>query len=323
MVTINSIIENNREEELTFYIVYEDLTDEHITLIGNFVQRNNKKIVMIKMEKDKVFSGYKDIEIRLPLESYFYLFAVIELVGVERILYLDADTFCVAPLKALWNSDFEGACIMGRHIDANDTSYERAKASMNPRGNFINSGVVLMDVKAIQSKLKRDNIVAFLKSYSQYHYWYADQIFINTFFENEIKLIDECYNRFCGDALRMWMDETSSKPAVIYHYAGASVKPWHSYNENVYLYNLEDYFRYCDVDEITERFKQTVAENCVRYKNNIWMVMKNRFLRRSSNISQERLLLSTWNRNLKPRNCFKNIVRKTDIRELFYMDIHY
>ena len=106
----------------------------------------------------------------------------------DKILYLDVDTLVVDNIQELWNIDLEDNVIAGVHEPGEWNKY------LNTYGlddTYINSGVLLMDLKKIREE-KLDNSMIYLLNNNKYAF--PDQDVINLVCRNRIHQLSNIYN---------------------------------------------------------------------------------------------------------------------------------
>lgn len=106
----------------------------------------------------------------------------------DKILYLDVDTLIVDNIQKLWDLDLKDNVIAGVHETGEWNKY------LNTYGlddTYINSGVLLMDLKKIREE-KLDDSMIYLLNYNKYAF--PDQDVINLVCRNRIHHLSNIYN---------------------------------------------------------------------------------------------------------------------------------
>lgn len=195
-------------DRINLYVIYNNLKIENIDDLNRFMNSNDiGELKLIKYNCDSFrFPNYVK---HITETAYYRLFACYYLKdNIDRILYLDYDIFCSGSLLELYNTNFENKTIVG---------IEDFYLS-NEKPNYINSGVLLIDVKKYKNKYTEDDIYKYiLENYDRLKY--GDQDVINELFYEDIKLIDATYN-FQTNAI----EHTFDYPIIV-HYAN-EYKPW-------------------------------------------------------------------------------------------------
>ena len=106
----------------------------------------------------------------------------------DRILYIDADAIVIDNIQDLWKMDLEGNVIAGIHEGGEWDKYLGLKGFDD---TYINSGVLLMDLKAIRQQGIDDKIIELLNT-KKFHL--PDQDVINIVCKDKIKQLSNIYN---------------------------------------------------------------------------------------------------------------------------------
>lgn len=228
-----SVYYYNKEYKLNVYLMYIELDQEEIKGLENFVIKKCKgKFEAVKFNQDSI----NDMPVTdgegsyFGLEAYSRLFSAYQLSqDLDRLLYLDADMICAGNLSELYNMDLEENCFAACQ-DKGIKPEDLKRLELPLDYQYINSGVLLMNLKEIRKIYKEKDIVNLIIEQSKV-LKYPDQDFINKNFKGKIKIVSSKFNLLAKDVKK---EELNFEP-IIYHYAG-SVKPW---NDNVNRFCIE------------------------------------------------------------------------------------
>lgn len=106
----------------------------------------------------------------------------------DKILYLDADTLVVDNIEDLWNIDLGDNVIAGIH-EGGEWSNHLFTYGLDD--TYINSGVLVMDLKKIREERLDDSMLYLLNNNK---YWFPDQDVINLVCRNRITYVSNMYN---------------------------------------------------------------------------------------------------------------------------------
>ena len=232
LAMINSLALNNQASQFDVYIMHSDLQDEDKGYIRTMTQANINPIY-IYMDS-ALFKGAPKVK-RYPYEIYYRIFAPIMLPeSVDRILYLDSDMIVHNNIDELYNMNFEGnyfiACTQIRSFMQ---WFNRIRLTVGKNHYYINTGVMVMNIKELRGVIDTDKIFKFIKS-NGWRMCLYDQDVIFKFFGDKIRLVDP---RFYNLSDRYIMFYNMRKPKhkidadwvannnVIIHYLGKN-KPW-------------------------------------------------------------------------------------------------
>lgn len=186
---INSLLSNNKVEKI--YLLIEDDTIDYINLpIIKFINLDRFDFI--------IRDGFNCT----GLFPYMAMVRCIlsKILTENKVLYLDVDTIVDGSISDLWNYNLSGNPIAGRVED----------------GDYINSGVLLMDLAQIRGCKYDDRLLDLLK---RCRFVFPDQDAINIIFKNRITRLPKRYNQIGRDEVY------DSGDVVIRHFAGI-VKPW-------------------------------------------------------------------------------------------------
>ncbi|KAF8547596.1 nucleotide-diphospho-sugar transferase [Imleria badia] len=136
----------------------------------------------------------------------------------ERLIYLDADILVRKDLRDLWNTDLEGHPIAA----ARDVVMPMGYAGV-PRGEYFNSGVLLMDLVKVRTAFPELETLCFKMRNARY--W--DQDPLNLCFRGDILWLSLTWNAQVLGTTAEWYDEERAKlsleqlkdPAIV-HFVG-------------------------------------------------------------------------------------------------------
>lgn len=119
-VLVKSILENNPDEEICFYIFSANIKAEDLDVLCELVESHNGRIELISIDKELISDIFVAPHPGYPIEAHTVYFHVHTLPDeVDRILIMDGDMIVKKSLKEVYEMDFEdnyvictdGACI--------------------------------------------------------------------------------------------------------------------------------------------------------------------------------------------------------------------
>lgn len=220
-VALLSILKNNVEEKIYFYIISKDITEESKNKIGLL-----RKIYSNFEIKYLVpgMSLFKDLKLNIEyitIETYFRYIIADLVPDISKCLYLDADIVVNGKLKDFYDTDIENFYCAGvEDLFINGICYKK-EIGFTDDNLYVNAGVLLLNLENI----RKDNMISKL-FYNNLQLkdkiTYQDQDVINITFKNKILEANSIYN-FTGTNVRR--EKNKRKSAVIIHYTGER-KPW-------------------------------------------------------------------------------------------------
>lgn len=247
-VAMTSLLINNKEEDLCIYIIYleDNLNVSNRTIFESLVRKYNKKIVFKEVQRSllKNFPNF-----RHGLSAYLRIFTPVLLPDVDKLIYLDGDILVNKNISELFTIDISNFELAGvadlkqfcdpEYVEMIGFKYNRC---------YINSGILLMNLKALR---KLDILIQtelYLKKYKEQIY-HEDQDILNCICPNILILppkfnsIIHFWNKNIRICRHIWTEEEIKEAKydpIIIHYLGG-LKPWkyevyHPYKKLWYKY---------------------------------------------------------------------------------------
>ena len=260
IVTITSIIENNKDSYFVFYIFHQNFTEEEKK---NFECFNNQKAkVIFKKINTKTLKEFKltdEGRLDISLDTYSRFFAPLLITDYDKIIYLDSDIIVNANIKDLYQINIDGYLLGGvEERCLYQTDYISSYLNFSKDDLYINTGVLLMNLKKMRQEqffkkilLESKNLMPFIK--------YSDQDILNILAKGKIKKIDCIYNMTTTHVKDL---PSKRNLAKIIHYTG-KFKPWTLGDSNNEMSSL--YFEYYKKSKSYE--KQKIKNFCIYHKN--------------------------------------------------------
>ena len=228
-VLLNSYAAAHTEHTTDLYVLHSSLSRDDIAKIQNAA---GSGVTVINIEvKERWFSKTPVLE-RLPEESFYRLLAFHILPeSVEKCLYLDPDIIIRGSLAPLYETDISQSYIAAAgHMKGFRDSFNKMRLGISGVGHYINSGVMLMNLKKIREDFTLRDILASLEENIQ-RLMLGDQDLANILFGEKILYLDERLYNLDERTLKYlkrhegWDVDTARERSVIIHYNG-KYKPW-------------------------------------------------------------------------------------------------
>lgn len=229
-VMLQSFIESNYDITTDLYIAHSSLRKDEFEGIREIARLGDVRVHNIKIA-ERWFSGTPVLE-RLPEESFYRLLAFYFLPKeLDRCLYLDPDIIVRKSLQSLYEMPLEDSYIAAAsHMRGYRNRFNKRRLALKKQARYINSGIMLMNLKAIRKDFTLDGVLSSLEENVQ-KLLLGDQDMVNILFGKKIVLFpEEIYNldertfRYVRDHKDWTMDTVADKTAII-HYNG-KCKPW-------------------------------------------------------------------------------------------------
>lgn len=216
-VAITSIMENNEDIDVCFYVFIDDINEYNKNNFDALAKKYKHNIYIYIMNEHE-FSGFHIRNKRFKYVTYFRLYMnKILKQFTNKFIYLDADTICLRSIKPFLEIDLEGKTIAAVH-DLPDAVRERSTFLGLEYGNYLDSGVMIIDCEAWEKRHVTERCFAY-SGLSPKLFTAHDQDVLNLVLDGDVKFISKIFN-FLGVYGFIIPNE-----CIIYHFFGRD-KPW-------------------------------------------------------------------------------------------------
>ncbi|KAA9266009.1 glycosyltransferase family 8 protein [Aerococcus loyolae] len=235
LTTLYSIYKNTAKRDYQVYILQKQSLAAH-DIIDRFLQAMGMTYHPVLIDPD-IFQE-APVSKRYPETIYYRLLAHYFLPDqLEKILYLDADILCINDLVPLYETDL-GDDLYGAASHAKLTKItdqiNKLRLGNSQADHYYNSGVLLMNLKAIRQKVKADDIFSFIRE-NRLQLILPDQDVLNALYSQFIfDLPDQVYNydvRYSKlyelISEGKWTPKWVVEHGALLHFCGKK-KPWQS-----------------------------------------------------------------------------------------------
>ena len=261
-VALQSIMENaSKNYKYKIIILHQGLSNENMEKIRSLANDEFEIEFIYMLEGLETITDRVENRLRcdyFTLTIYFRLFIPNMFPQYDKGIYIDSDIVVPGDISELYNIELGdkliGACADKSVVDVPELAKYMEEAIGVDRHEYINSGVLLMNLKEMREK---EFSKRFLELLNKYHFdcIAPDQDYLNAMCNGRILYLDECW-----DAMPTEGKEPLSNPKLI-HY-NLFQKPW-CYDNIQY----EEYFwKYAK--------KSKYYEQIVEFKNNYSDVQK-------------------------------------------------
>ncbi len=219
-----------QDEDLDVYTIHRTLEEEDFAYIEENINCPRLKLHSIKIDEENLRTA-KTTK-RYNLEMYFRIFAAKYLPeDMDKILYLDPDLVVINPLNDLYNMDIEGYFFAAAsHVKKGLKTFNEIRLTTKLEGPYINSGVMLMNLKELREKQNYDEVFDYIEDKNN-QLILPDQDVISGLYSEKIKEIDSYKYNMTERiyTIKKLADEMDlgwvRKNTHIIHYIGKN-KPW-------------------------------------------------------------------------------------------------
>lgn len=229
-VLLYSMLRADPEAHYAVYVAHSSLTEADIARIREGIECSRLAVIPVVVPPELLADA--PVLKRLTKASYYRLIAPSFLPSeVERILYLDPDIIVLRSLRSFYDTDLQGNYIAAAgHTEGILRRFNMRRLGVRHNDDYVNSGVLLMDVTKLRALQNNEEIFAFVRKNAR-RLLLGDQDAVNAFYDGHILCVDtlrynldeKVYARHCarGTIDIDWVRDHT----VILHYDGAD-KPW-------------------------------------------------------------------------------------------------
>ena len=232
---IHSICRFESKDGYDISILHDDLSTTEIqAFLDSFSTYAGLSFHFISVPKE-TFAAFPQSN-RYPKTMYFRLMAHKLLPEtVDRVLYLDPDIIVIRPLDQLYQLPFRAStlCYAATHVKGTLEELNCLRLSVPDGTPYINTGVLLLDLKALRAKDRTEEMLRFIEE-KQAVFTLPDQDIFTALYGQQTQLLDTMVYNLSDRILTIynanlinprrglhWVRENT----VIIHYCGRN-KPW-------------------------------------------------------------------------------------------------
>lgn len=227
LCTLIHSLNKNSKSDNHYFVAHSNLSNDDMNKIKNTVNEKKNSVTFIKIENNQ-FDNLPLLK-HITKEAYYRLLCTDYLPSdIDRILYLDPDIVAINNVDNFYNIPLDGYYLSGgTHVNSFMHWFNAKRLKMSSVYPYINSGVMLINIKLMREKYSGSQITDFIKS-TPLKLEFGDQDVINALFYNRIKLYDSKiinldYKTFKRKKLNL---DYVRKNTIFIHYDGKD-KPWH------------------------------------------------------------------------------------------------
>ena len=193
-ISMISLFENNKDcEEIVVYILDDGIDEDNKSKLNAIAEQYGRILVLNRIPNLHELAGVEiHTNARWSLSTFSRLFLEKILPeDVHKALYLDCDMLINDSLTEMYNTEL-GEYYCGGVRDCISDNH-KANIELNPSDNYINAGMMLIDLDNWRKNSACKSFVGFINKYGG-NTPYVDQGVINGTISNKIKILDFRYN---------------------------------------------------------------------------------------------------------------------------------
>lgn len=239
-VALNSVVLSNKNEELKFYIISADFTENEKAVVERVLSQSPqvKTEAFFLSVKDEIFEKLPTME-HISIATYYrLLLPEILPAEINEVLYLDGDLLCLDDLSPFYNQDFEGYALSASRDFFNDDIMCYNRLEYPFENGYFNAGVLMINLKYWRENKIAEKAIEYI-SRNPEKCDFSDQDALNKVLNGKVLWTDFRYNciisfykhlnNFARSKISIkYKDaiESAVKNPCIVHFTGG-VKPWH------------------------------------------------------------------------------------------------
>lgn len=183
-VMLRSLMATNRREYFDIFVAHSSLTQQDFRRIADSLAPGRCTLHPIKIKPEALENA--PVLDRISKETYYRLLAAEYLPkSVDRILYIDPDTVIINEIRPFYDIDFGDNLLAGAsHVYSFIRRYNQLRLNMVKGSQYINAGVMMMNIAGLRKAYKSEEIFNFIKKNGKKLYL-ADQDVINALYSDK------------------------------------------------------------------------------------------------------------------------------------------
>ncbi len=237
-VMLSSLFYQNGGKSFCVFIFHSFFSDDSLCSIKNFFEKEKQEYKEFLVD-EKPFRKAPVLDHNMSLEAYYKLIIPLYLPNeVDKLIYLDSDIIINGDIGPLYEMDLGDKAIGGVRDFAMDRDIPYKTSLMSENEIYINSGVLLFEMKRFRKYWDLNQIIEYIEKHGQ-DFRFHDQEVINALYHAYIMPLREEFNyltmfRKMKDQIKIW-----NKPPeniIVVHYALSDNKPWFALYRGKYLW---------------------------------------------------------------------------------------
>lgn len=256
---LNSAVKNcSPDRRYKAIVLHKELSEENKQKLS-YIAADNFTVEFVEMKE-----GFESITDRMSnrlrcdyftLTIYFRLFIPTMFPQYDKAIYIDSDVIVLGDLAELFDTDigdnYIGACADKSVVDVPELARYMERAVGVSRYEYINSGVLLMNLKALREKEFDKHFLNLLNTY-HFDCVAPDQDYINAICNGKIHYLDDVWDAMPND------NAPPIKDVKLIHYNLFS-KPW-CYDGVQYGEYFWEYIKNTGYENYALNYKQNYSE---------------------------------------------------------------
>lgn len=233
--SIASFCINNKNKNFSFHVVVNNFSEINKKRMQDLAQQYTTNIIIYEINISLLEQYKLPTQTHWPIAMYFRFILPLVLNNVDKLIYIDADIFCLNNAEELFNIDLEGN-IIGAVAEQKEDYCKRLNLENHI---YFNSGLLVIDINKWNKFNTIEKLLYNIKANPE-KFKCPDQDALNLILIKKVKYVSSKFNWFNWS--NVWKKDTK-KDIVLIHF-GSHPKPWNytwytnphcnKYNINIY-----------------------------------------------------------------------------------------
>lgn len=233
---LHSLFERNPQERFAVHFLHRPrLSGDLLQKLAAVCDRHGARFASTEVPHDWL-AGFP-VDDRYPEEAWYRVILPRLLPELSRVLWLDADTITLQPIRALWETPLRGLPLAASP-NAMLYAFVAGVAKMGIpqfRDRYFNTGVLLLDLALMRAE---DSELALRGAAARYRPWikFADQDVLNCVYHDRYVRLHAAWNWMTHHYInvpevvrvfgRKEYREARGAPRILHFTGAAPIKPW-------------------------------------------------------------------------------------------------
>ena len=250
-VCIQSILNNiSKDYNYDFIILEKNITEENKTLLKTLIKNYKNVSLRFYNAYREIYDYNFNVQYCYSVEAYYRILAPYILKKYDKAICLDSDLIIKTDIANLFNIDLKDKSLGAvkdtifygfiNGFSDEFMEYCEKEFKMKNHYNYVNTGVMLLNLEKIRNSYTKNEIVEFM---SKNNFKIQEQDGLNLLFENDVYFLNNEWNTYsyCGGTYILAAQLAPAteyekyilarkKPKII-HYAGR-IKPWDKFDDD-------------------------------------------------------------------------------------------
>lgn len=246
MVSMVSVMENNRGDKIIFYLIEDGVDYSAIQLIKKMVEKYGQSLIvkkLVEMIGNNCVEGDKGH----PKTIYAKIF-LSDICNADRILYLDSDTVICDSLSELWKMDLQDCYIAGVKMPYSDQI--KSKLRLNTNDAYVCDGVLMLNLEKWRTEDLKQKCLDYINDYHGEPFMLSEGT-VNYIAQKHVKILEPKYNLM--SSMILWTASqvrelfncpnyysnqdvimAREKPVIVHYLNELYIRPWFANSDHPY-----------------------------------------------------------------------------------------